>query len=84
MCKPLVMVGRSIAFVCGFHNVKVVGQRAKSTEAGILTVAPHSSFFDAIFGLIGDELPVGVSRIENLAVPFLGSMYYVIYIISYI
>ncbi|OXB66340.1 hypothetical protein ASZ78_003731 [Callipepla squamata] len=32
----------------GFHWINVKGQRALPAEAAILTVAPHSSYFDAI------------------------------------
>ncbi|NXL89570.1 PCAT1 acyltransferase, partial [Alectura lathami] len=32
----------------GFHWINVKGRRALPTEAAILTVAPHSSYFDAI------------------------------------
>lgn len=32
----------------GFHWINVKGRRALPAEAAILTVAPHSSYFDAI------------------------------------
>nr|XP_040127715.1 lysophosphatidylcholine acyltransferase 1 isoform X2 [Ictidomys tridecemlineatus] len=39
---------RTMWFAGGFHHVVVKGQRAPPTEAAILTLAPHSSYFDAI------------------------------------
>ncbi|KAG8512385.1 Lysophosphatidylcholine acyltransferase 1 [Galemys pyrenaicus] len=39
---------RTMWFVGGFHHVSVKGQQALPTEAAILTLAPHSSYFDAI------------------------------------
>ncbi|XP_036081720.1 lysophosphatidylcholine acyltransferase 1 isoform X2 [Rousettus aegyptiacus] len=39
---------RTMWFVGGFHHVVVKGRQAPPTEAAILTLAPHSSYFDAI------------------------------------
>uniref|UniRef100_A0A671DUM0 Lysophosphatidylcholine acyltransferase 1 n=1 Tax=Rhinolophus ferrumequinum TaxID=59479 RepID=A0A671DUM0_RHIFE len=39
---------RAMWFVGGFHWVTVKGRQALPTEAAILTLAPHSSYFDAI------------------------------------
>ncbi|KAF6125586.1 lysophosphatidylcholine acyltransferase 1 [Phyllostomus discolor] len=39
---------RTMWFFGGFHWVAVKGQQALPTEAAILTLAPHSSYFDAI------------------------------------
>ncbi|XP_048224347.1 lysophosphatidylcholine acyltransferase 1 [Perognathus longimembris pacificus] len=39
---------RTMWFAGGFHRVTVKGQQALPTEAAILTLAPHSSYFDAI------------------------------------
>ncbi|XP_047454985.1 lysophosphatidylcholine acyltransferase 1 isoform X1 [Mugil cephalus] len=39
---------RVMWFAGGFHWMTVKGQRALPTEAPILTLAPHSSYFDAI------------------------------------
>ncbi|KAM5328148.1 lysophosphatidylcholine acyltransferase 1 isoform 2-T2 [Glossophaga mutica] len=39
---------RTMWFIGGFHWVAVKGQQALPTEAAILTLAPHSSYFDAI------------------------------------
>ncbi|XP_042551107.1 lysophosphatidylcholine acyltransferase 1 [Dipodomys spectabilis] len=39
---------RTMWFAGGFHRIAVKGQQALPTEATILTLAPHSSYFDAI------------------------------------
>ncbi|XP_004380337.1 lysophosphatidylcholine acyltransferase 1 [Trichechus manatus latirostris] len=39
---------RTMWFAGGFHRVTVKGRQALPTEAAILTLAPHSSYFDAI------------------------------------
>uniref|UniRef100_A0A5F9DCN0 EF-hand domain-containing protein n=1 Tax=Oryctolagus cuniculus TaxID=9986 RepID=A0A5F9DCN0_RABIT len=39
---------RAMWFAGGFHWVAVKGRRALPTEAAVLTLAPHSSYFDAI------------------------------------
>uniref|UniRef100_A0A3Q3R4U3 Phospholipid/glycerol acyltransferase domain-containing protein n=1 Tax=Monopterus albus TaxID=43700 RepID=A0A3Q3R4U3_MONAL len=44
----LKIIMRTMWFAGGFHWMTVKGQRALPTEAPILTLAPHSSFFDAI------------------------------------
>lgn len=59
----------------GFHWINVKGRRALPTEAAILTVAPHSSYFDAIpvtmtFASIvmkaeSKDIPIWGSKLEN-------------------
>ncbi|XP_061632280.1 lysophosphatidylcholine acyltransferase 1 isoform X2 [Phyllopteryx taeniolatus] len=44
----LKIIMRVMWFAGGFHWITVKGQRALPTEAPILTLAPHSSYFDAI------------------------------------
>eukprot|EP00070_Physeter_catodon_P041695 XP_028348589.1 lysophosphatidylcholine acyltransferase 1 isoform X2 [Physeter catodon] len=39
---------RTMWFAGGFHHVAVKGRQALPAEAAILTLAPHSSYFDAI------------------------------------
>lgn len=68
------MCGRSILFMFGQHYVRRKGRQAQRHEASILCVAPHTSFFDVIAFFALDGNPSGVSRIENLDVPLLGSM----------
>ncbi|XP_062845697.1 lysophosphatidylcholine acyltransferase 2 [Trichomycterus rosablanca] len=71
MCQTvMVLLGRLYFFVMGFHVV-VKGKQATSTEAPILTVAPHSSFFDGIACVVSG-LPSTVSRSENLLAPVFG------------
>ncbi|KAJ0000199.1 hypothetical protein NQD34_012041 [Periophthalmus magnuspinnatus] len=44
----LKIIMRVMWFAGGFHWISVKGQRALPAEASILTLAPHSSYFDAI------------------------------------
>ncbi|XP_036135984.1 lysophosphatidylcholine acyltransferase 1 isoform X2 [Molossus molossus] len=44
----LVAIMRTMWFIGGFHRVAVKGRQALPTEAAIFTLAPHSSYFDAI------------------------------------
>ena len=41
---------RFMFFCCGFR-VKIIGRQASAKEAAILTVAPHSTFFDVFASL---------------------------------
>ncbi|XP_053127372.1 lysophosphatidylcholine acyltransferase 2 [Hemicordylus capensis] len=68
--RALTFLGRALFFAMGFQ-VKVKGQLASPQEAPILTVAPHSSFFDGIVCVLAG-LPSTVSRLENLSAPILG------------
>uniref|UniRef100_A0A3Q2NV06 Lysophosphatidylcholine acyltransferase 2 n=1 Tax=Fundulus heteroclitus TaxID=8078 RepID=A0A3Q2NV06_FUNHE len=71
MCKRLMAaLGRAYFFSMGFRVV-VKGKQVGNTEAPILAVAPHSSFFDAIACVVCG-LPSTVSRVENLATPIFG------------
>ena len=64
---------RVMFFVCGFHYVKVIGKQASPREARILTVAPHSTFFDALaVALMG--APSVVAKAETSSIPFWGSL----------
>ena len=71
MRKPLRGIARAMLFCMGFHWVKVKGKLSSSEEAPILTVAPHSSFIDAL-ALSVICLPSGVSRKENDSIPLVG------------
>ncbi|KAJ0054850.1 hypothetical protein NL108_006281, partial [Boleophthalmus pectinirostris] len=65
---------RAMWFFCGFHWVKVKGQKADPSEAPILVMAPHSAYFDAIpvsenlctfvTKEMGREVPIWKSIIE--------------------
>ncbi|XP_069757667.1 lysophosphatidylcholine acyltransferase 2 isoform X2 [Narcine bancroftii] len=56
----------------GFIQIKVKGKKAEATEAPILVVAPHSSYFDAVVNIVAG-IPSIVSRAENADVPLFGS-----------
>lgn len=71
MRKPLRGIARAMLFCMGFHWVKVKGKLSTSEEAPILTVAPHSSFIDAL-ALAVLCIPSSVSREENDSIPLIG------------
>lgn len=54
--------------------MSVKGIRAKPTEAAILVMAPHSSYFDAV-PVVFLNLTSVVAKVENGAVPLFGSTY---------
>lgn len=68
--KVMSTLGRLYYFSMGFWVV-VKGKKVSSSEAPILAVAPHSTFFDGIVCLVAG-LPSTVSRVENLATPIFG------------
>uniref|UniRef100_A0A3B4TPB2 Lysophosphatidylcholine acyltransferase 2 n=1 Tax=Seriola dumerili TaxID=41447 RepID=A0A3B4TPB2_SERDU len=71
MCQRIMAaLGRTYYFCMGFRVV-VKGKQVSSSEAPILAVAPHSTFFDGIVCIIAG-LPSTVSRVENLATPIFG------------
>ncbi|XP_061601919.1 lysophosphatidylcholine acyltransferase 2 [Cololabis saira] len=71
MCRRVMaFLGRAYYFSMGFRVV-VKGKQVKSSEAPILAVAPHSTFFDGIVCIVAG-LPSTVSRVENLATPIFG------------
>lgn len=71
MCrKVMAALGRAYFFCMGFRVV-VKGTQVSSSEAPILAVAPHSTFFDGIVCIVAG-LPSTVSRVENLATPIFG------------
>lgn len=71
MCRRVMAaLGRAYFFCMGFHVV-VKGTQVSSSEAPILAVAPHSTFFDGIVCIVAG-LPSTVSRVENLATPIFG------------
>lgn len=72
MCQNVMAaLGRAYYFCMGFRVV-VKGKQVSSSEAPILAVAPHSTFFDGIVCIVAG-LPSTVSRVENLATPIFGS-----------
>ncbi len=58
----------------GFHRIKIKGKLAPSSEAPVTVIAPHSSFLDILLLCeYGTGAPSGISKIENLESPILGS-----------
>ncbi|KAF7670039.1 hypothetical protein LDENG_00079480 [Lucifuga dentata] len=71
LCRTVMAaLGRTYYFCLGFRVV-IKGKQVGSSEAPILVVAPHSSFFDGIVCIVAG-LPSTVSRVENLATPIFG------------
>lgn len=58
-------------FAGGFHWMTVKGQRALPAEAPILTLAPHSSYFDAI--PVTMTMASIVMKAESKDIPLWGS-----------
>ncbi|XP_041867464.1 lysophosphatidylcholine acyltransferase 1 isoform X2 [Melanotaenia boesemani] len=70
LCLRLIM--RAMWFCGGFHWIKVKGERAASSEVPILTVAPHSSFFDAI--PVTTTMCSIVAKLESRSIPVWGTL----------
>lgn len=62
---------RAMWFAGGFHWMTVKGQRALPTEAPILTLGPHSSYFDAI--PVTMTMSSIVMKAESKDIPLWGS-----------
>ncbi|XP_075768093.1 lysophospholipid acyltransferase LPCAT4 isoform X2 [Pelodiscus sinensis] len=71
--SSIYFLSRLMFFLLGFLRIRVRGQRASRLEAPILVAAPHSTFFDPII-LLPCDLPIVVSRTENLHVPVIGAL----------
>ena len=65
---------RSMFFFAGFHHIEVEGRRAKSEEAPILIIGPHSSMMDLFVFCVTSPLPTLVSAMKNARVTAFGSM----------
>lgn len=65
------VIMRAMWFCGGFHWIKVKGERAASSEAPILTVAPHSTYFDAI--PVTMTMCSIVAKQESSSIPVWGS-----------
>ncbi|KAM9384869.1 lysophosphatidylcholine acyltransferase 1 [Pholidichthys leucotaenia] len=70
LCLRVIM--RALWFCGGFHWIHVKGKRAPSSEVPILTVAPHSSFFDAI--PITMTMCSIVAKLESRSIPVWGTL----------
>lgn len=72
-CLPAMI--RSLLFVLGFHKIRIKGKLASPSEAPLTVIAPHSSFLDILLLCEYGSAPSGVSKIENLQSPILGSLF---------
>uniref|UniRef100_A0A8C9JGR7 Lysophosphatidylcholine acyltransferase 1 n=1 Tax=Panthera tigris altaica TaxID=74533 RepID=A0A8C9JGR7_PANTA len=63
---------RAMWFAGGFHWLVVKGQRAPPSEAAILTLAPHSSYFDAI--AVTMTMSSIVMKAESRNIPIWGTL----------
>ncbi|XP_034561476.1 lysophosphatidylcholine acyltransferase 1 [Notolabrus celidotus] len=70
VCLRVIM--RAMWFCGGFHWIKVKGQQATPSEAPILTVAPHSSYFDAI--PVTMTMCSIVTKLESRSIPVWGTL----------
>ncbi|XP_030003303.1 lysophosphatidylcholine acyltransferase 1 [Sphaeramia orbicularis] len=70
VCLRVIM--RTMWFCGGFHWIKVKGQMAAPSEAPILTVAPHSSYFDAI--PVSLTMCSIVGKLESRDIPVWGTL----------
>ena len=62
---------RSLWFAAGFHWVRVKGQPAPPSQVPILTMAPHSTYFDAI--PVTMTMSSIVTKLESMSIPVWGS-----------
>lgn len=67
-----VFLGRCVFISSGFHRITVKGRLAAPSEASILVMAPHSSYFDAL-PVVFLNLTSVVAKIENGCLPIFGS-----------
>ncbi|KAM8839962.1 lysophosphatidylcholine acyltransferase 1 isoform 3-T3 [Spinachia spinachia] len=70
LCLRVIM--RAMWFCGGFHWIKVKGERAPPTEVPILTLAPHSSYFDAI--PVTMTMCSIVGKLESRSIPVWGRL----------
>uniref|UniRef100_A0A3Q2QW65 Lysophosphatidylcholine acyltransferase 1 n=1 Tax=Fundulus heteroclitus TaxID=8078 RepID=A0A3Q2QW65_FUNHE len=70
LCLRVIM--RAMWFCGGFHWIKVKGERAQPSEVPILTVAPHSSYFDAI--PVTMTMCSIVTKLESRSIPIWGTL----------
>ncbi|XP_012941031.1 lysophosphatidylcholine acyltransferase 2 isoform X3 [Aplysia californica] len=72
--RPLVVVGRMMFWLMGFVWVRTTNARAPASEAPLLVVAHHTSFFDILLFFTEFPLASPVSRLENAGVPLIGTL----------
>ncbi|XP_062302190.1 lysophosphatidylcholine acyltransferase 1 [Osmerus eperlanus] len=63
---------RAMWFCGGFHWIRVKGERASPSQAPILTLAPHSSYFDAI--PVTMTMASIVAKAESKSIPVWGTL----------
>lgn len=62
-------LGHIFFFMAGFQNIKVLGKKAHASEAPILCVAPHSTFFDTLMEFVnGVYCPVVREQSSSTAI----------------
>ncbi|XP_076016059.1 lysophosphatidylcholine acyltransferase 1 isoform X1 [Genypterus blacodes] len=66
------LIMRAMWFCGGFYWIKVKGERAMPSEAPILTLAPHSSYFDAI--PVTMTMASIVAKLESKSIPVWGTL----------
>nr|XP_057904033.1 lysophosphatidylcholine acyltransferase 1 [Doryrhamphus excisus]XP_057904034.1 lysophosphatidylcholine acyltransferase 1 [Doryrhamphus excisus] len=66
------VIMRAMWFCGGFHWIKVKGEKAAPSEAPILTVAPHSTYFDAI--PVTFTMCSIVTKLESSSIPVWGTL----------
>ncbi|XP_063723676.1 lysophosphatidylcholine acyltransferase 1-like [Symsagittifera roscoffensis] len=66
-------VAQFVFFTIGFLFIRTRGRRATKKEAPILTMAPHSSWTDALLHFV-DDISSPVSRMDNAELPIIGAM----------
>ncbi|XP_056153941.1 lysophosphatidylcholine acyltransferase 1 [Lampris incognitus] len=66
------VIMRVMWFCGGFHWITVKGKRAMPSEAPILTLAPHSSYFDAI--PVTMTMGSIVTKLESKSIPVWGTL----------
>ncbi|XP_059205648.1 lysophosphatidylcholine acyltransferase 1 [Centropristis striata] len=70
LCLRVIM--RAMWFCGGFHWIKVKGERAPPSEVPIITVAPHSTYFDAI--PVTMTMCSIVTKLESRSIPVWGTL----------
>ncbi|XP_077362661.1 lysophosphatidylcholine acyltransferase 1 [Festucalex cinctus] len=70
--RSLRVIMRAMWFCGGFHWIKVKGERVAPSEAPIITVAPHSSYFDAI--PVTRTMCSIVAKLESGSIPVWGTL----------
>uniref|UniRef100_A0A8C5C286 Lysophosphatidylcholine acyltransferase 1 n=1 Tax=Gadus morhua TaxID=8049 RepID=A0A8C5C286_GADMO len=70
VCLRVLM--RSLWFCTGFHWVRVKGTPAPPSQVPILTMAPHSTYFDAI--PVTMTMSSIVTKLESMSIPVWGTL----------